>query len=303
MSNFLIIVFCLFAGYLLRRWGVVKPDGFKAINSWIIYVGLPATSFRYLPELHWDNQLLLCLVTPIFILAGSIFFVKYLGRWLGLSIRTTHTLMLVCGFANTSFVGFPLVASYFGNEQIKWAIISDQMTFFLLSSVGTVIAIKGGMAGRDKIPVTYLLKRVIRFPPLIGCMLALILSRFLDLTTFQPFFAQLASTVSPLALFSIGIQLSFVFYRSELTVIAWSLAYKLILGPAILIIICNLLQFRGEVAQIANFEMSMPSLVATSLLLQEFRLNTKLGNSIIGLSILIGLFSTWFAYRLIMALL
>ncbi|MGO3805679.1 MAG: AEC family transporter, partial [Sphingobacterium sp.] len=59
----------------------------------------------------------------------------------------------------------------------------------------------------------------------------------------------------------------------------------------------------GEVTQVAIFEMAMPSLVATSLVLQEFRLNSKLGNSVIGLSILIGLITTYLAYFLITYLL
>lgn len=303
MANFIIIVFCLLSGYILRISKVVKPDGFKAINSWIIYIGLPATSFYYLPDLKWDHTLSLCVILPCFILLGAIVFIKGVGKLLQLSRRTTYTLMLVSGFSNTSFVGFPLVASYFGEEYIKWAIISDQTTFFLLASVGTVIALQGSGGARSSVPVSYILRRVLTFPPFVGSVLALSLSSVVDFSGLQPLFAQLSATVSPLALFSIGMQLSFNFYRSEVAVMALSLLYKLCLGPGTLILATYLLGYSGRIAQVANFEMAMPTLVSTSLLLQEFRLNAKLGNSVIGMSIIVGLFSTWLAYQLIHVLL
>lgn len=303
MSNFLIIIFCLFAGYLLKKTKLVKADGYKAINVWIIYIGLPATSFRYLPGLNWDNELLLLLLSPLFILLGSMVFISLLQKPLGLSRRTTSTLMLVSGFSNTSFVGFPLVAAYFGEDRVSWAIISDQVTFFLLSLLGTVIAIRAGSSQKEKVPFAYLAKRVFSFPPLWGCLGALVIPNILDLSSLNPFFQQLSSTVSPLALFSVGMQLSFTFYRSELFAISLSLLYKLLLGPALLLLLCYFLAIEGEIARVGIFEMAMPSLVATSLLLEQFKLNSKLGNSVIGFSILIGLLTSFLMYQCIIYLL
>ncbi|WP_085472855.1 AEC family transporter [Sphingobacterium psychroaquaticum] len=293
MFNFLMIAFCLLAGYLVRRFKLVPSDSYKAINIWVIYIGLPATAFKYLPTLAWDNTLLVAVVAPMLILLGSVMFVKVLGRFLRLSKRTAHTLMLVSGLSNTSFVGFPLVASYFGEDQVRWAIICDQVTFMLLSTVGIVIALRGGLGPRGAISFRPIAKRVFSFPPLIGCLLALSIPRFINIDTLSPFFHQLASTVSPLALFSIGMQMSFTFYRSEVVTMSLSLCYKLLLGPALLVLLFYLLDLKGDVVRITAFEMAMPSLVATSMVLQEFKLNVKLGNAIIGVSIILGLLTTW----------
>jgi len=303
MSNFLIIVFCLLAGYLLRRFRVVKDDGFKAINTWVIYIGLPATSFKYLPDLYWDDGIIVALLAPALLFAGSYVFIKGMGKVWKFSKRTTHTLILISGLSNTSFVGFPLVATYFGEDKIKWAIINDQMTFFLLSTVGVVLALQANNRTGQRIPLSYLIKRVLLFPPLLGCIGALLIPRFVDLSVLNSFFTQLSATVSPLALFSIGMQLSLSFSRSELLTIGVSIFYKLLLGPVLILLLLFVFQWNGEVAQITAFEMFMPSLVATSMVLQEFRLNTKLGNSIIGFSIVIGLITTWLAYQAIIVLL
>lgn len=303
MSNFLIIIFCLLVGYAMRKTRLIRADGYKIINTWIIYIGLPATSFRYLPSLQWDHELLLLLVSPLFILIGSILFIASLRKPLNLSRRSAATLMLVSGFSNTSFVGFPLVTAYFGAERIGWAIISDQATFFLLSAVGTVIAIRGRSARPAAVPLSYLAKRVFTFPPLLGCLAALLLSAIVDLNPLKPFFGQLSSTVSPLALFSIGMQLSFGFCRAEMFAISLSLGYKLLLGPLLLLLVCYGFGIKGDIAQVGVFEMAMPSLVATSLLLEQFKLNNKLGNAVIGFSILIGLITSWIGYQCIILLL
>lgn len=293
MFNFLMIAFCLIAGYLVKRFKLAPSDSYKAINIWVIYIGLPATAFKYLPTLEWSNTLLVAVVAPILILFGSVVFVKFLASFLRLSKRTAHTLMLVSGLSNTSFVGFPLVASYFGEDQVRWAIICDQVTFMLLSTIGIVIALRGGLGTREAISFRAIAKRVFSFPPLIGCLLALSLPRYISIDALYPFFNQLASTVSPLALFSIGMQISLTFYRSELVTMSLSLFYKLLLGPVVLLFLFCLFHLKGDIVRITAFEMAMPSLVATSMVLQEFKLNVKLGNAIIGVSIILGLLTSW----------
>lgn len=297
------LFFCLAAGYLLRRWRVVPTDGYKTINIWVIYIGLPATAFKYLPTLVWSPEILIPILGPLLIFMGAIVFIKLLNYFVKFSKRTSHSLMLLAGLSNTSFVGFPLVINYFGESQLKWAIIADQMTFFLLSTLGLVIALKGGLGSKKKLTARYIAKRVFSFPPLLACLAALLIPRYIDITALNPFFTQLASTVSPLALFSVGMQLTFVFYKAELFAMLASIGYKLILGPILLLILFYSLGWKGDAVQVTAFEMAMPCLVSTSVLLQEFRLNSRLGNAIIGMSILVGLLSSFGIYILIGVLL
>lgn len=303
MANFLLILFCLGAGNLLRSARLVAADSYKVLNTWVIYIGLPAVSFLYLPTLVWDNKLLFAIFAPLLVLIGSVLFMALLARVLGLSKRTAHTLMLISGLSNTSFVGFPLVASYFGPSYIKLAIISDQMTFFLLSSIGVVIAIRGQLGAQKKIALSYMAKRVFTFPPLLACLMACFIPRLVDISSLNPFFTQLAATVSPIALFSIGMQLSFSKLKRESRVILWSISYKLLIAPLLVIAVAYVMHLKGDIIRITAFEMAMPSLVATSMVLQQFKLNTRLGNAIIGVSILLGLISTFFIHQLLILLL
>ncbi|WP_392469457.1 AEC family transporter [Sphingobacterium cellulitidis] len=296
MSNFILIIFCLSAGVISRKLNWVAKDGYKALNAWVLYFGLPAISFNYLPKLNWDNRLLFTMLGPILVLTGSIILFYIIERFTNISKRTSHTLMLIAGLSNTSFVGFPLITAYFGVEALPIGIVSDQMTFFLLSTVGVVVAMKGSLKKKNTVDIKFILKRVFTFPPLIGCLLAITLARFIDLSSLDDFFKILGSTVSPLALFSIGLQLNFGIVKSEIPNITYALIYKLLLAPAVIFLIAWSMGLSGEIVQVSIFEMAMPSLVATSIILSQFKLNSKVGNSVIGLSIPLGLLSTYFWY-------
>lgn len=299
MSNFILIIFCLAAGIISRKFNWVAKDGFKALNAWVLYFGLPAISFNFLPKLSWNNSLIFTMLGPILVLSGSVLFFYIVEKVTHISKRTSHTLMLIAGLSNTSFVGFPLITAYFGVEALPIGIVSDQMTFFLLSSVGVIIAMKGSLKKNKKVDYKFILKRVFTFPPLIGCLLALIIPKIIDISSLDDFFKILGSTVSPIALFSIGLQLNFGIVKSEIPNISYALIYKLILAPAIVVLIALSLGLKGEIIQVSMFEMAMPSLVATSIILNQFKLNTKVGNSVIGLSIPIGLLTTFIWYQLL----
>ncbi len=303
MSNFILIIFCLAAGIISRKFNWVAKDGYKALNAWVLYFGLPAISFNFLPKLTWDNSLLFTMIVPIIVFTGSILFFYGIEKVSNLSKRTSHTLMLIAGLSNTSFVGFPLITAYYGVEALPIGIVSDQMTFFLLSTVGVVVAMKGSLKRNKSVDFKFILKRVFTFPPLIGCVLALIVPRIIDLSFLDDFFKIIGSTVSPLALFSIGLQLNFSIVKSEIPNITYALIYKLIIAPAIIILLALWIGVRGEIIQVSIFEMAMPSLVATSIILSQFKLNSKVGNSIIGLSIPLGLLTTYICFKILNALL
>jgi predicted permease len=77
-----------------------------------------------------------------------------------------------------------------------------------------------------------------------------------------------------------------------------SMLYKLILAPAIVLGMALLLGIKGDVAKITVFEAAMPTLVTSSIIAEQFRLNTKLTNLIIGVSIIVGFFTSAFWYEM-----
>lgn len=297
MVNFVLIAFCIGAGMLFRRLQLIPKDAHKGINTWILSLALPAVSFKYLPNIQWSAEMLFPVASSVLMWAGAWLFMEMYCHWKGYRQRSRSTLELASGFGNTSFVGFPLITAYYGEQALSIAILCDQSMFLLLSSIGVVAAVRGSRTGDGKVHPRAIVRRLLRFPPLMGCVLALVLSPFIDFSFAAPFFDKLAATVAPLALFSIGLQLSFKGWRRLLPQVSAALLYKLLIGPALVLAAAILSGIKGDIAKISVFEAAMPTVMTSSIICEQYGLNTRLVNLIIGISILTGLFSTalWYA--------
>src|SRR5690606_24158373 len=294
MVNFVMIAFCIIAGMIFRKAKLIPQDAHKGINTWILYLALPAVSFKYIPKIEWSSQMLFPALSPILVWAGCWIFMEFYSRYKGYGQRSRSTLELAGGYSNTSFIGFPLIMAYYGEQDLSIAIICDQVMFVLLSTVGIISAIKGNRSDKEGIKASVLVKRLLTFPPFIGCMGALILFNVTDLSIAEPFFDKLAATVGPLALFSVGLQLKFKGWKQEISQISMSMLYKLMIAPALVLIASILLGIKGDIARISVFEAAMPTLITSSIIAEQFRLNARLINLIIGVSILVGFITTAF---------
>lgn len=304
MSNFIVIFLCLLFGYLFRYFKLIKKGGHLAINTWIIYVGLPAIALKFIPQIQWNFDYIYTAILPLICFGVSYVFFQILNKWLKFSKRTLYTLIIVSGLSNTSFIGFPLVSTYYGEEYLKVAIVSDQVTFFTLSLFGVLMAAGAkNIFSTDKEKYSYIFKRIITFPPLIACVIALIFHAYLENETLHNVFTSFAATVSPMALFSIGIQLNFKRISHELAALYAGLALKLLVIPIVVVAILFLLNLKGNFFRVSAFEMTMPCLVASSIVVEKFGLNTKFANTLIGISIIVGVILSWIWYSVINTLL
>ena len=295
MVNFVLIAVCILAGMILKATKSIHPDAHKGINTWILYLALPAASFKYLPKVSWSLEMLFPVLATVCTAVFSLLFMHFYCKAKGYSARSKGTLELATGYSNTSFVGFPLVSAFYGESLLSIAIICDQTMFFSLSTIGIISAVRGG-SKTGTVSAKFILKRLFTFPPFIGCILALVLSPFIDFSAADPLFDKLAATISPLALFSVGLQLKFNGWQKLIPQMSVSLLYKLILSPIIALGMTFLFGIKGNIAKITVFEAAMPTVITASIIAEQFRLNTKLINLIIGISIIVALVTTavWF---------
>ena len=295
MINFVLIAVCIIAGMIFKSTKTIHPDAHKGINTWVLYLALPAVSFKYLPKVQWSLEMLFPILSTVLIAVGSSILVLFYSRIKNYSRRSRSTMELASGYSNTSFIGFPLIAAFYGEQYLSIAIICDQTMFLMLSTMGIITALKGGSKS-GKISSIFILKRLFTFPPFLGCISALILSQFFNLDFAEPLFDKLAATVAPLALFSVGLQLKFNGWRKLMPQISTSMLYKLILAPLCVLVLALVFDIKEDIAKISIFEAAMPTVITSSIIAEQFRLNTKLINLIIGISILVGFVTTgiWF---------
>ncbi len=282
---------------LFRQSKTLPVDAHKGINAWIIYIALPALSFKYLPHIQWSTHLLLAAIAPVIVWLGGWLYCSIYILKSGVDKSTQGAMKITSGLSNTGFVGFPLVMAYFGEQHLGIAVICDQMSFTLLSTAGVIVAINSSK--KQVLSTSVVLKKLFRFPPFLGCLAALLLPRFIDLSPAEPLFDKLAATVGPLALFSMGLQLKFSGWQKNLKYISVVLLYKLLIAPLLVLCVALLLHIKGTVAQTSIFEAAMPTVLTAGVIADEYHLNPTLSNQIIGIGIILSFATTAMWYGVI----
>ena len=288
MTHFFLILVCIAVGIIISRKKILPDNAYKSVNAWVIYVALPALSLRYIPEIEWSSRLLLPMLGPVLVWLGAWLFVRIYNRNNRLSVSSRTALLVTCGLGNTSFLGLPMVSAYFGESEIIHAVVFDQITFVLFSTAGVITVLKASSGSSEDLKLVFFLKKVLRFPPFIGCMVAILFSRFIDFSPIYPLMDKIVATLSPMALFSIGLQLKFGAIKEEWKLVSAGLIYKLLLAPGLVLLLAILLQSTGNLAKISIFEAGMSAHITASLLASQHGLNPRYCSLIVGTGIITG---------------
>ena len=288
MTHFILIFICIAAGVVLSRSRLLPADAHKGVNAWVINIALPALSLRFVPEITWNSQVLLPMIGPLVVWAGAWLFVRMYGGKKRLTADSRTALRVTVGLGNTAFLGFPMIAAFYGESEIHHAVVFDQMTFILFSTLGVIAILRTSSSTAETLNFTYILKRVLRFPPFIACMVALIFPHFIDFAPVNPLLDKLVATMSPMALFSIGLQLKFGAIKEQWKLISAGLLYKLLLAPGLVLLLAFLLHSSGNTAKIGVFEAAMSSHITASLLVAQNDLNPRYCSLVVGTGILVG---------------
>ena len=285
MTHFFLILICITVGIIISRLRILPDGAHKSVNAWVINVALPALSLRYLSEIEWGSQWLLPVIGPALIWIGAWLFVRIYSRKNQLTAGSRAALLVTCGLGNTSFLGLPMVSAYFGESEILYAVVFDQVTFIIFSILGVIVILKASSEKNETLNFTYLFKKILRFPPFIACVVALIFSRFIDFSPTYPLMDKLVATLSPMALFSIGLQLKFGAIKQEWKLVTAGLSYKLLLAPTLVVLLAFLLHSTGNPAKISVFEAGMSSHITASLLASQHGLNPRYCSLVVGIGI------------------
>jgi predicted permease len=299
--NFLLIAICLIAGFIVRSSGILPANSHRGINAWILYMALPAVTLLNVPAIQWDRAMILPMIMPLIVWIGAWLYLSLFTRHCDLDKGTQAALLLTAGLGNTSFAGFPLTQAYFGDEGLRIAVICDQLNFIVFCTFGMMAAQNG--SDRTDSGIRTMVRNIVRFPSFLAFIAALILPRFISLAMFDPLLTKLASTLVPLALFSVGMQIQFSDWRCEFPSLTLGLAYKLLLAPALVMGAAMAFQLKGIIAQTSVFEAAMAPMVTSAILASEYRLNSRLANLMISVGILLSIVTTgfwWFILRAVL---
>ena len=301
MANIVLLFLCLAIGMALRAAKRVPDNAHVAINAFIVHASLPALILSQIHKVELTPGLLSAAMMPwiLFALSAAIF--ALVGHFRSSPPATTGALILTAGLGNTSFVGLPMIESFYGSSGLPVGILIDQLgTYLVLSTLGITVAClySGGSAsGRE---IAY---RVATFPPFIALLLALALSSVEYPAWLTEVLHRLSTTLAPLALVSVGLQLRLDQLGGNKSSLGLGLAFKLGIGPALLAVVyLALLQQTGETTQVTLFEAAMGPQIGGAIVAVQYGLNPTLVTLMVGIGITLS-FATlplwWFALRAI----
>ena len=288
MSALLLLLVCLALGALLARVASPPAGLAQGLNWWVINIALPALVLDLIPRLHFSAQLWFLVVALWFEFAGAWVLFALLGRWLGWSRGRIGALILTGGLGNTAFMGYPMIEALRGQDGLALAVIADQLGCFLPLAVGGV-AVTAIYAGERPHPLE-VLKRILLFPAflgLIGGTLAGVLGGWPEAV--HGVLERLGQSLTPLALFSVGLQFKLHLGRSQLGALAGALGWKLLLAPALCYAIGLAAGVGGLVLVVGVLQAAMAPMISAAILADQNNLEPPLANTVLGAGILLSL--------------
>lgn len=288
MTALLLLFVCLALGVLARRYASPPAGTVHGINWWVINIALPALVLELIPRLHFDPQLWFPVAAMWVTFFGAWLLFGLLGPRLGWARQRTGALILVCGLGNTSFMGYPLVEALRGKPGLALAVVADQLGCFpLLASAGIVVA--SLYAGRTPQP-RLIVRRILTFPAFLALVAGGIVGALGGWPAWlEGVFAPIGATLTPLALFSVGLQFKLHLGERQLAAAALGLGWKLALAPLACWLLGRTVGVGGMVLAVGVLQAAMAPMISAAILADEYGLEPPLANTVLGAGIVVSL--------------
>jgi len=274
-DNLLPILLIATAGYILGKFLTVDS---RTIGRTVFYIFSPLLVFNLLAtsDLNLTQAAATFGFTDIFILSmGCIAFV--VGKIFQLERAHLLAVILTVGFGNTGNYGLPVVKFAFGDDALAIASIFFVTTSILFNTVGVIIAslghsdLKSAILGVFKIPSVY------------GVVLALLvkLTGWQIPIPLEHTIGIAASGAVPCMIVLLGLELTKIEWTYNFRALSVGVLTKLLFGPVIGLLIASLFGFQGFEKQANVLQASMPAAVATTVVANEYRLESSLVTAIV----------------------
>lgn len=285
MSSLLLLLVCLTLGAIVARIGKPPTGLAHGLNWWVLHVALPALVFELIPKLTFQWQFWFLVLSQWLLLASAWLLVSFFGARLGWSRARQGCLILMSGLGNTSFIGYPLLEALRGREGLALGAISDQLGCFLAFSIGGLVVATLYSGGTPNPRVIAL--RLITFPAFSALLIGIAIGRLGGWPeSVELLLTRLGSTLTPLALFSVGLRFRLRFDEGRAALILGSLSWKLALAPALLWGLGQLTGVSGPVLGVGVLQAAMAPMISAAILTEQYQLEPDLAGTILGVGIL-----------------
>ncbi|WP_404481108.1 AEC family transporter [Novosphingobium sp. BL-52-GroH] len=230
----------IFAGWLVRRTGVMGPQASSELNRFVVYLALPALLFDIVAGASW-RELWQPHFVAVFTLGTMAIFVLtvFLHAWRSGFDADAPVLGLAAAYPNTGYLGFPLLLAALGPSSNTLTLIATIVVACVLFAAAIVLIEVRLHAGSHPLRVMGKVATSLAKNPLI---VAPVLATFFPATGFavphpvEVFLKLLGAAASPAALVGLGLFLAQERPQGEHAqngLTATLVAFKLFVHPAL----------------------------------------------------------------------
>ena len=288
MSALLLLVGCLLLGGLTRRFARPPAGLAQALNWYVLNIALPALVLGLIARIHFDPHLWFLVAAMWLVFLGCWPLFELIGRRLQWSRGRIGALVLTCGLGNTAFMGYPMIETLRGHEALGLAVLADQLGSFLMLAVGGV-AVTAMYTGY-RAHAANVVRRILLFPAFLALIAGAIagglggwpdaLAQLLD---------RLGQSLTPLALFSVGLQFRLQLGRSQIGAVAIGLGWKMLVAPLACYGLGRFLGVQGPVLTVSVLQAAMAPMISAAILAEQHGLEPPLANTVLGVGIVLSL--------------
>ena len=273
MTLFAIVI----VGYVAGRLGYMGGEFDKKLSSLVINFTCPALilASAMTGELP-DRRLILPLLgisTLTYILLTGVAFL--LPRSLTKKKDDEGIVGFALMFGNVGFMGYPVVASIFGQQAVFYAAVLNVVNTFAVFTIGTILIVGDLSDGRR------FQKKVLYSTPMLSAYLAMLIVAFgidgIPGIISQPL-TMIGNITVPAALLIIGSSMSQLSARSMLgnMTVYTTTVFRLLLIPIGLYYLCSALGFDSYVVNINTLVVAMPVATYGTILCLKYNRDTTL---------------------------
>ena len=305
LNAILPIVLIVVIGYLLKKKGFINEKFFSYGSKFCFYVALPASLFKSVytadfSQIDWKFILYCMLFTTV------VFFVMILYTKFFCEDSKQRGVLIQASFrSNYAYIGIPLAEALFGDASVASLMAAFSIPLYNILSIIALTIFREGEDGK-KLGIKECLQGIIKNPLIVSIAIASVLNLSFtglrsivdaDLTRYSPSLASndasifrfvsktilyVAQLATPLSLFVIGGQFTFVSISRLKKQIITGVSIRLVFVPLIAITLGVLLfNFRGQEMATMISLFATPAAVASAIMAQQMDNDGDLANQIV----------------------
>jgi len=278
ISKIVSFLLLILVGYILKSIKFLNEEDGDILKKILFNISLPSLIlYSIITSKFSGNFLILFILVPLTMII-QFFLLFIFGKLYIKDQKDLATLILSGVMGNTAFLGYPLVEIFFGLNNLPYGILYDQAHFYtFLIIIYPLISFLSGNSLKN-------IKSSLISPPVIAFLTGLILRNFYMPSIIIESLNILKSSVTPLVMLYIGINLEFKFDKKDFGYLLPVVIFKLLLFPFLFYFVSSFFIIEKNILNVALLQSMMPTMMATIIFGAQIGLNKKTLAKAVGLT-------------------